>query len=114
MIRQPTACRPTLPFATYVSTSTVNRFLTRDRFQHYLGWQYPAGMPEGTFAHSGFTGTWVVGVPKHKLSIVLLTNRQQLGTDARGYFPMSRHFARRSPGRSSTQSSRVNERGPAK
>ena len=79
--------RGTIGGRTYVSTSTVNRFLTRDRFQHYLGWQYPAGMPEGTFAHSGFTGTWVVGVPKHKLSIVLLTNRQQLGTDARGYFP---------------------------
>jgi hypothetical protein len=26
-------------------------------------------------------------VPKYKLSIVLLTNRQNMGTDARGYFP---------------------------
>lgn len=71
----------------YIRASTVNRFLTRDRFQHYLGWQYPSGMPDGTFAHSGFTGTWVVGVPKHKLSIILLTNRQHMGTDARGHFP---------------------------
>ncbi len=79
--------RGTLGGRTYVRAKTVDRFLTRDRFQHYLGWQYPVGLPDGTFAHSGFTGTWVVGVPKHKLSIVLLTNRQQLGTDARGYFP---------------------------
>jgi len=79
--------RGTLGGRTYVRARTVNRFLTRDKFQHYLGWQYPAGMPEGTFAHSGFTGTWVVGVPKHELSIVLLTNRQHMGTDARGYFP---------------------------
>ncbi len=71
----------------YVRSATVDRFLTRERFQHYLGWQYPAGMPDGSFAHSGFTGTWVVGVPKHKLSIVLLTNRQNLGTNAAGFFP---------------------------
>ena len=70
----------------YLRPTTVDLFLTLDKFNHYLGWQFPAGMPEGTFAHSGFTGTWVAGVPKHKLSIVLLTNRQNLGTDARGYF----------------------------
>ena len=66
---------------------TIDRFLTRDRFQHYLGWQYPRGLPEGSFAHNGFTGTYVIGVPKHRLSIVLLTNRQNMGTNARGFFP---------------------------
>ena len=66
---------------------TINRFLTRDRFQHYLGWQYPRGLPEGSFAHNGFTGTYVIGIPKHRLSIVLLTNRQNMGTNARGFFP---------------------------
>ena len=65
---------------------TVERFLTRTRFGHYLGWQVPRGMPEGSFAHTGFTGTYVLGVPEHGLSIVLLTNRQNLGVDARGYF----------------------------
>ncbi|MEO5580369.1 MAG: serine hydrolase, partial [Gemmatimonadaceae bacterium] len=73
--------------SSYIRPATVDRFLTRDRFQHYLGWQFPAGMPDGSFSHSGFTGTWVVGVPKHKLSIVLLTNRQNLGTNAAGFFP---------------------------
>jgi CubicO group peptidase (beta-lactamase class C family) len=43
-------------------------------------------LPAGSFSHTGFTGTYVAGVPQYKLSIVLLTNRQNLGTDARGYF----------------------------
>jgi hypothetical protein len=34
-----------------------------------------------------FTGTYVLGVPKYGLSIVLLTNRQNMGADAHGYFP---------------------------
>ena len=71
----------------YIGAETIERFLTRDAFQHYLGWQYPRGMPEGSFAHNGFTGTYVIGIPKHKLSIVLLTNRQNMGTNERGYFP---------------------------
>ena len=64
----------------------VDRFLTRDRYEHYLGWQYPTYTPPGSFAHTGFTGTWVLGVPKYGLSVVLLTNKQNLGTDARGNF----------------------------
>lgn len=71
----------------YIRAETIDRFLTRDAFQHYLGWMYPRGLPEGSFAHNGFTGTYVVGIPKHRLSIVLLTNRQNIGTDARGFFP---------------------------
>ena len=66
---------------------TIDLFLTPTRFGHYLGWQVPRGLPEGSFAHSGFTGTYVLGVPAHGLSIVLLTNRQNLGVDQRGYFP---------------------------
>lgn len=71
----------------YVSAATVDRFLTLDRFQNYLGWMKPADLPAGSFAHNGFTGTYVLGVPSYGLSIVLLTNRQNMGTDARGYFP---------------------------
>jgi CubicO group peptidase (beta-lactamase class C family) len=70
-----------------VREETVDKFLTRDRYGHYLGWQVPAEMPEGTFAHTGFTGTWVAGVPKHDISIILLTNRQNMGRDAKGFFP---------------------------
>jgi serine-type D-Ala-D-Ala carboxypeptidase len=71
----------------YLRTETVARFLTRDRFDNYLGWMRPRGLPEGSFMHTGFTGTWVLGVPSLGLSIVLLTDRQNMGTDARGYFP---------------------------
>ena len=42
----------------HIGAETIERFLTRDSFQHYLGWQYPRGMPEGSFAHNGFTGTY--------------------------------------------------------
>ncbi len=71
----------------YIRPQVIERFFTVDKYGHYLGWQVPAGMPEGSFAHTGFTGTYVLGVPKYKLSIVLLTNRQNLGTNDRGYFP---------------------------
>jgi serine-type D-Ala-D-Ala carboxypeptidase len=71
----------------YVSAEVVEQFLTRDRYENYLGWMLPPGMPAGSFSHTGFTGTYVLGVPAYGLSVVLLTNRQNLGTDARGYFP---------------------------
>src|SRR5205085_3519886 len=71
----------------YIRPETVDGFLTRDRYQNFLGWMSPNGLPEGSFNHNGFTGTYVLGVPKYGLSIVLLTNRQNMGTDARGYFP---------------------------
>jgi serine-type D-Ala-D-Ala carboxypeptidase len=71
----------------YIRPDVVDRFLTRDRYENFLGWMSPNGLPEGSFSHTVFTGTYVLGVPKYGLSIVLLTNRQNIGTDARGYFP---------------------------
>ena len=71
----------------YIRPEIVERFLTRDTYQNYLGWQAPTYLPAGSFSHTGFTGTYVLGVPKYGLSIALLTNRQNMGTDARGYFP---------------------------
>ena len=71
----------------YIRPQVVDMFLTRDKYQNYLGWQAPRDLPEGSFSHTGFTGTYVLGVPKYKLSIVLLTNRQNMGTNERGYFP---------------------------
>ncbi len=71
----------------YVRPGIVDLFLKRDKYQNFLGWQAPRNVPEGSFSHTGFTGTYVLGVPRYKLSIVLLTNRQNMGTDARGYFP---------------------------
>ncbi len=71
----------------YVRPQVVEAFLTRDKYQNYLGWQAPATLPEGSFSHTGFTGTYLLGVPKYGLSIVLLTNRQNMGANAAGYFP---------------------------
>ena len=70
-----------------LGTDVIHRFLTRDRYDNYLGWMRSPSLPEGTFYHTGFTGTYVLGVPEYGLSVVLLTNRQNMGTDARGYFP---------------------------
>lgn len=70
-----------------LSSDVIRRFLTRDRYDNYLGWMLPSALPKGSFNHTGFTGTYVLGVPKYGLSVVLLTNRQNMGTDARGYFP---------------------------
>ncbi|MDQ6768620.1 MAG: serine hydrolase [Gemmatimonadota bacterium] len=71
----------------YIRPQVIDAFLTRDKYQNFLGWQSPPGLPDGSFSHTGFTGTYVLGVPKYGLSIVLLTNRQNMGTNARGFFP---------------------------
>jgi CubicO group peptidase (beta-lactamase class C family) len=71
----------------YIRPEVVETFLTHDKYENYLGWQAPIYLPPGSFSHTGFTGTYVAGVPQYRLSIVLLTNRQNMGTDARGYFP---------------------------
>jgi CubicO group peptidase (beta-lactamase class C family) len=71
----------------YIRPEVVDAFLTRDKYENYLGWQAPSSLPPGSFSHTGFTGTYVLGVPRYKLSIVLLTNRQNMGTNPKGYFP---------------------------
>jgi CubicO group peptidase (beta-lactamase class C family) len=71
----------------YIRPEVVDAFLTRDKYENYLGWQAPSSLPPGSFSHTGFTGTYVAGVPRYKLSIVLLTNRQNMGTNPPGYFP---------------------------
>ncbi|HYU51444.1 MAG TPA: serine hydrolase, partial [Gemmatimonadaceae bacterium] len=71
----------------YIRPEVVDAFLTHDKYENYLGWQALTYLPSGSFSHTGFTGTCVAGIPQYSLSIVLLTNRQNMGTDARGYFP---------------------------
>jgi len=66
--------------------STVTRFLTPVVEGQALGWQVPTGTPPGSFAHTGFTGTWVFGVPAEGLTVVLLTNRQNGGVGADGRY----------------------------
>jgi CubicO group peptidase (beta-lactamase class C family) len=64
----------------------VRDFTRQGRLGHGLGWQTPANAPPGSFAHGGFTGTYVLAVPRHRLALVLLTNRQNVGTDTAGYY----------------------------
>ena len=70
----------------YIAPTVVRQFLTRDQYDNYLGWMYPADLPAGSFMHTGFTGTWVLGVPSAGLSVVLLTNKQNLGANDKGNF----------------------------
>ncbi len=70
-----------------LGAGVVAQFLEQAGFGHGLGWQMPAFAPPGSFAHNGFTGTYVIGVPRHALAIVLLTNRQNLGVSDAGYYP---------------------------
>ena len=75
-----------------LSEAVVETFLTKGPFGHGLGWAMstdviPAGdLPEGSFGHTGFTGTYAVAVPAYGLSIILLTNRQNVGVNASGYY----------------------------
>jgi len=70
----------------WLSPGTVDAFLTPVVPGQALGWQVPAYAPAGSFAHTGFTGTWVLGVPSRRLAVVLLTNRQNAGVDPRGLY----------------------------
>jgi CubicO group peptidase (beta-lactamase class C family) len=76
----------------YFTEAVIDTFLTADRFGNGLGWAMSPevlgtdALPPGSFGHTGFTGTFVVAVPARGLSIILLTNRQNLGVDASGYY----------------------------
>lgn len=70
----------------FIRPEVIDRFLTRDKYANYLGWMAPSDLPQGSFSHNGFTGTYVLGVPSAKVGIVLLTNKQNVGTNTRGFF----------------------------
>jgi len=69
----------------FISEKTIQQFLTQDEFKNGLGWMmdpgesFIKGGPEGTFGHTGFTGTSIAVVPSLKVSIILLINRQNMG-----------------------------------
>jgi CubicO group peptidase (beta-lactamase class C family) len=71
----------------YVGAGVVDAFLTPTGDGQALGWQVPDYAPAGSFVHTGFTGTYVLGVPAEGLAVVLLTNRQNGGIDAKGLYP---------------------------
>jgi CubicO group peptidase (beta-lactamase class C family) len=74
----------------FISENTISTFLTKDKFDNGMGWMmdpansFMKNAPEGSFGHSGFTGTSISVVPQHKLSFILLINRQNTGLDSNG------------------------------
>ena len=67
----------------YISAAVIDRFLAPDA---HLAWMQPRDLPPTSFSHTGFTGTYVLGVPDVHLSLVLLTNKQNMGTNDDGNF----------------------------
>ena len=70
-----------------VSSETVAAFLRPTGDRQALGWQLPGYGPVGSFGHTGFTGTFVLGVPDQNLALVLLTNRQNFGVNEETQYP---------------------------
>jgi serine-type D-Ala-D-Ala carboxypeptidase len=76
----------------FISEKTISAFLTKDAFGNGLGWMmdpsnsFMKDGPEGTFGHTGFTGTSIAVVPAFHLSVVLLVNRQHTGLSTNGEY----------------------------
>ena len=79
-----------------ISSAVIDTFLTKDRYGNGLGWAMDKsfisarGTPAGTYGHTGFTGTNVVVIPEYDVSIIFLTNRQNVGVQKDGsYFNLN-------------------------
>lgn len=77
--------------STILSAEVIRTFTTSDEYGNGLGWAmdpdaiHTRGAPDGTFGHTGFTGTNVVLMPALGASIILLTNRQHVD-DSGAYY----------------------------
>jgi CubicO group peptidase (beta-lactamase class C family) len=76
----------------FISSETIKTFLTRDRFNNGLGWMmdpvnsFMKNGPDGTFGHTGFTGTSITVMPQTETSVILLINRQNTGLSDSGEY----------------------------
>jgi CubicO group peptidase (beta-lactamase class C family) len=76
----------------FISAAIIKAFLTKDSFRNGLGWMmdnsnaFMKNAPDGSFGHSGFTGTSIAVVPKENLSVILLINRQNTGLLEKGEY----------------------------
>jgi serine-type D-Ala-D-Ala carboxypeptidase len=80
----------------FIPERTIQTFLSKDQFKNGLGWMMDPenpvieGGPEGTFGHTGFTGTSIAVVPSRNISVILLINRQHEGLiDNKAYYNVS-------------------------
>ena len=73
-------------------SATIESFLTMDEFRNGLGWMmdpansFMKNAPEGSFGHTGFTGTSIAVIPRDKISVILLINRQNTGLSEEGEY----------------------------
>jgi len=69
----------------FLSEEIIRTFLTKDTFNNGLGWMmdsansFMKNAPEGSYGHTGFTGTSITVIPSERISIILLINRQNTG-----------------------------------
>ena len=76
----------------FISGKTIETFLTKDKFNNGLGWMmnpensFMKNAPEGSFGHTGFTGTSIAVIPQDKISVILLINRQNCGLSDEGEY----------------------------
>jgi CubicO group peptidase (beta-lactamase class C family) len=69
----------------FISEKTIASFLTKDKFSNGFGWMmdpsnsFMKNAPEGSFGHTGFTGTSISVIPQSGISVILLINRQNIG-----------------------------------
>jgi CubicO group peptidase (beta-lactamase class C family) len=76
----------------FISQKTIEIFLTKDKFNNGLGWMmdpddsFMKNGPEGTFGHTGFTGTSISVIPRYNISVILLINRQNTGLLSSGEY----------------------------
>lgn len=76
----------------FITKKTIDIFLTKDNFNNGLGWimdpdnSFMKNGPEGTFGHTGFTGTSISVIPRFNTSIILLINRQNTGLLSSGEY----------------------------
>ncbi len=76
----------------FISEKTIATFLTKDKFNNGLGWMmdpdnsFIKNGPEGTFGHTGFTGTSISVIPKYNISMIVLINRQNTGLLSTGEY----------------------------
>ena len=76
----------------FITENTINTFLTKDKFKNGLGWMmdpdnsFMKNGPEGSFGHTGFTGTSIAVIPQYGISVVLLINRQNTGLLSTGEY----------------------------
>jgi CubicO group peptidase (beta-lactamase class C family) len=76
----------------FLSEKTIKAFFIKDTFNNGLGWMmdvtnsFMKDGPDGTFGHTGFTGTSIVAIPSGKISVIILINRQNTGLLANGEY----------------------------